>query len=224
MSTPGNPNPHLAAIDIVGPSIPSGTLKELNKRMDETGDRLAARFNSIDDTLYEMLQMMKSIKAKVDTFCPDPSDNLEGSEAYESVRDDGEFDSGQGSTTIITRHDRHARYTGNKRLPDGSLNLQRVAQGISGLPMTGQETQIQSIWPQVTLPQEAKKLGETQSKNKVNISAGLRLVRADDRVFDKLGQIQTLLKIALVPYKLWASRVALELSGDFHQYCKGIKL
>ncbi|CAD6503661.1 BgTH12-03320 [Blumeria graminis f. sp. triticale] len=47
-----------------------------------------------------------------------------------------------------------------------------------------------------------------------------RLVKADIHVFEKLSEIQSALRVALVPYPIWTERLTHEMSGDF----KGIRV
>ncbi|RKF82038.1 hypothetical protein GcC1_018023, partial [Golovinomyces cichoracearum] len=82
---------------------------------------------------------------------------------------------------------------------------------------TREEKEVREIWPQIVLPHETKDYGEAVDKNKVALPSHLRLVRADRKAFKNLSDIQDLLRIALVPYRLWPRRVASESSGDFQQ-------
>jgi hypothetical protein len=76
---------------------------------------------------------------------------------------------------------------------------------------------IRDAWPDLTLQIEAKKFGECQNKNKAIIPALLRLMYANQEVFSKLGEIQRILQLALVPYKLWPLQAAIKLEEDFKQ-------
>ncbi|KAI1106874.1 hypothetical protein F4804DRAFT_329839 [Jackrogersella minutella] len=105
--------------------------------------------------------------------------------------------------------------TNQERLPDGKLNLQRT--NVYSEPSTRQEERVKWIWPEAVLPSEAAGFAKGESNNIVVIPANLRLVWADNSVLDKLGEIQNRLKIALVPYELWATRMSIELAGDFQQ-------
>jgi hypothetical protein len=64
---------------------------------------------------------------------------------------------------------------------------------------------------------EANVIGEIHEKNKVNIPSQYRLINADHKVYNKLREVQRLLQMALVPYRFWAQRIAIEMNGDFLQ-------
>ncbi|RKF53442.1 hypothetical protein GcM3_218021 [Golovinomyces cichoracearum] len=98
--------------------------------------------------------------------------------------------------------------------PNGALNL-HPKRNFSFSKR--EEKEVREIWPQIVLPREAKDYGEAADKNKVALPSHLRLVRAERKVFKKLSDIQDLLRIALVPYRLWPRSLASELSGDFQQ-------
>ncbi|RKF73111.1 hypothetical protein GcM3_095024 [Golovinomyces cichoracearum] len=102
----------------------------------------------------------------------------------------------------------------SKYHPNGALNLHPKRNFSFS---TREEKEVREIWPQVVLPHEAEDYGEAADKNKVALPSHLRLVRADRKVFKNLSDIKYLLRIALVPYRLWPRRVASELSGDFQQ-------
>ncbi|ORY59943.1 uncharacterized protein BCR38DRAFT_497386 [Pseudomassariella vexata] len=106
------------------------------------------------------------------------------------------------------------RYSDAERNLDGTINLTRAS---NTMAYTDDEKRVQDAWPDIMLQAEAEGLGECQEKNKVVLPVHLKLVRADEKVFDKLSEIQLLLRQALVPYRLWGIRVALELNGDFQQ-------
>ncbi|RKF54496.1 hypothetical protein GcC1_211024, partial [Golovinomyces cichoracearum] len=102
----------------------------------------------------------------------------------------------------------------SKYHPNGALNLHPKRNFSFS---TREKKEVREIWPQIVLPYEAEGYGEAADKNKVALPSHLRLVRADRKVFKNLSDIQDLLRIALVPYRLWPRRVASELSGDFQQ-------
>jgi hypothetical protein len=83
--------------------------------------------------------------------------------------------------------------------------------------MTAQEQRVWNAWPEVVLERDVAAMGQTQEKNKVTIPQHLRLDKADHTVFPKLREIQKLLRMNLVPWNLWATRVSLELDDDFLQ-------
>ncbi|POS82548.1 hypothetical protein EPUL_005935, partial [Erysiphe pulchra] len=64
-------------------------------------------------------------------------------------------------------------------------------------------------------PQDVQDDAFTSVKNKVILKPEWRLIVANADVFKKLSNIQNALQIALIPYHLWAQRVAIEMSGDF---------
>ncbi|KAI2619458.1 hypothetical protein GGS26DRAFT_324672 [Hypomontagnella submonticulosa] len=98
---------------------------------------------------------------------------------------------------------------------DGTINLQRTA--YNGATRTTQEEIIKYIWPEAVIPSEAENFPHCESKNRVVLPSNLKLTWADQTVFGKLRAIQDRLKVALVPYEHWPTRVAMELAGDFQQ-------
>ncbi|KAI2471850.1 hypothetical protein F4781DRAFT_385262 [Annulohypoxylon bovei var. microspora] len=105
--------------------------------------------------------------------------------------------------------------TSGERFSDGKLNLQRT--NILNEAQTNQEGKVKQIWPEAVLPTEAYGFPKCEEKNKVVIPSSLKLIWADHTVLDKLSEIQNRLKVALVPYSLWTTRISTELSGDFQQ-------
>ncbi|KAI1085965.1 hypothetical protein F5B19DRAFT_231907 [Rostrohypoxylon terebratum] len=105
--------------------------------------------------------------------------------------------------------------TDAERLPNGKINLHRKPN--EQYAIGSQEERIKGIWPDVVLSTEASYFQRCEEKNKVVIPSNLKLVWADNTVLEKLTEIQNRLKIALIPYKVWSTRVATELSGDFQQ-------
>jgi hypothetical protein len=69
---------------------------------------------------------------------------------------------------------------------------------------TKEERYVTTIWPELVVQAEADVIGETHEKNKVNIPSQYRLINADHKVYNKLREVQRLLQMALVPYRLWA--------------------
>lgn len=55
----------------------------------------------------------------------------------------------------------------------------------------------------------------TSAKNKIILKPEWRLTRANTDVFDKLSEIQSALRTALVPYYLWPERLTCEMLDDF---------
>jgi hypothetical protein len=87
----------------------------------------------------------------------------------------------------------------------------------SNTKKTKKERYITTIWPELVVQAEADVMGETHEKNKMNILSQYRLINADHEVYNKLREVQRLLQMALVSYRLWAQRVAIEINGDFLQ-------
>lgn len=74
---------------------------------------------------------------------------------------------------------------------------------------------VRKAWPEAIFPQDIQDDAFTSVKNKVILKPEWRLIVANADVFKKLSNIQNALQIALIPYHLWAQRVAIEMSGDF---------
>ncbi|KAI5861621.1 hypothetical protein GGS23DRAFT_142228 [Durotheca rogersii] len=106
--------------------------------------------------------------------------------------------------------------TSQNRFPNGTTNASIYH---PPNPRRTTETQREGIvaakWPGVILPSDAANFPKCSSKNRVTIPPHLRLVRADHKTLGKLDEIQCRLRNALIPYELWAARVATELAGDF---------
>ncbi|KHJ32830.1 hypothetical protein EV44_g3498 [Erysiphe necator] len=80
------------------------------------------------------------------------------------------------------------------------LTLQSKIEGSSG----------QIFAPKTELQKNSNSVGILQPQNPAK-----RRQIANADVFKKLSNIQNALQIALIPYHLWAQRVAIEMSGDF---------
>lgn len=70
-------------------------------------------------------------------------------------------------------------------------------------------------WLEAVFPEDIDDKAFISIKNKVVLKHKWQLVEANLDVFTKLTHIQTVLQLALIPYHLWANRVAMEMSGDF---------
>jgi hypothetical protein len=73
--------------------------------------------------------------------------------------------------------------------------------------MNAQKRRVWKTWLKIMLEKNGKRLGEIQNKNKIAILARLQLKTADHQIFSKLRNIQQLLQITFVPWRLWATRV-----------------
>ncbi|KAI0999759.1 hypothetical protein K3495_g8439 [Podosphaera aphanis] len=74
---------------------------------------------------------------------------------------------------------------------------------------------VKKAWPEAVFPEEIDDEAFNNVKNKVVLKPEWRLIEANSDVFTQLSHIQTALRMALIPYHLWANRVAMEMSGDF---------
>ncbi|POS82919.1 hypothetical protein EPUL_004798 [Erysiphe pulchra] len=92
------------------------------------------------------------------------------------------------------------RFLEPNRLPDGQLNFQ-----VPFRPST------------VILPSQAHLYGETNFKNKVIFKNDTKLSTTDENSLNVLRSIQDQLVVALVPYNLWAMKVAFVMDDDFQQ-------
>ncbi|KAI5867351.1 hypothetical protein GGS23DRAFT_172787 [Durotheca rogersii] len=86
-----------------------------------------------------------------------------------------------------------------------------------GTAETHQERFVRAKWPPVILPSEAAKFPTRAGGDWVEIPSRLRLVWADHKTLEKLGEIQDRLQAAMFPYELWVIRIICELAGDFQQ-------
>lgn len=82
--------------------------------------------------------------------------------------------------------------------------------------LTQGEKFVKRAWPEAVFPNDIQDAAYTSVKNKVVLKPEWRLIVANGEVFNKLHHIQNALQMALVPYYLWASRVTIDMSGDFH--------
>ncbi|KAI2615004.1 hypothetical protein GGR54DRAFT_314300 [Hypoxylon sp. NC1633] len=89
----------------------------------------------------------------------------------------------------------------NISTPRRPRDSQRITQPDNGLPRG--------------LSRERTRSGTGRRTSSAELA--LRFVWADHKVMDKLRMIQQQLRIALIPYELWTTRVSSELSGDFEQ-------
>ncbi|KAI1001092.1 hypothetical protein K3495_g7106 [Podosphaera aphanis] len=80
---------------------------------------------------------------------------------------------------------------------------------------TPAEKFVKEAWPQAIFPEDIGFEGEASAKNRVSFEPEWRLITADHSVFSKLKHIQASFQMALVPYRLWSQRLALEMDGDF---------
>ncbi|RKF57556.1 hypothetical protein OnM2_073067 [Erysiphe neolycopersici] len=102
-----------------------------------------------------------------------------------------------------------------ERLPNGDFNLEIPYKMPQAL--TSQEQRILQDWPEVVLPSQAHLYGATSHKNKVNFKPDTKLTIANHTVIQTLSDAQDQLKIALIPYHLWAMRLTHIMDGDFQQ-------
>ncbi|KAI6250617.1 hypothetical protein HI914_00622 [Erysiphe necator] len=86
--------------------------------------------------------------------------------------------------------------------------------------LTDVERFVKETWPEALLDRDIDHHSFTSAKNKVVLKPEWRLTRANTDVFDKLSEIQSALRTALVPYYLWPERLTYEMSDDF----KGIRV
>ncbi|KHJ31568.1 hypothetical protein EV44_g5497 [Erysiphe necator] len=75
---------------------------------------------------------------------------------------------------------------------------------------------VKRAWPEAIFPKDIQDDAFASVKNKVVLKPEWRLVVANGEIFDKLLQIQNALQMALIPYHMWAKRVAMDMGGDFH--------
>ncbi|KAI0990803.1 hypothetical protein K3495_g17384, partial [Podosphaera aphanis] len=100
------------------------------------------------------------------------------------------------------------------RNPSGRLELHKSRINPSS-KLTPAEKFVKEAWPQAIFPEDIGFEGETSAKNRVSFKPEWRLITADHSVFSKLKHIQASFQMALVPYRLWSQRLALEMDGDF---------
>ncbi|KAI1098030.1 hypothetical protein F4804DRAFT_140997 [Jackrogersella minutella] len=199
------------------------SVKGANSRLDHFCENIKTRFikqdnetaevkqqiQQMDQRLnYQMSQIMEALNIKLTT--PDPQTPKDqpvdkGNHKHESPQ-------GHEPLPFATTP---AAYQNKSRLPDGNINLQKF--DVNDYATTEQERRIIKIWPEAVLSGDAVGMGRCDEKNKVIIPPTSRLIWADNTILDKLSDIQHRFKIALIPYDLWATRLATELAGDFQQ-------
>lgn len=95
---------------------------------------------------------------------------------------------------------------------------QNVPQDIS---LTSLEAFVKGIWPEAILERDINNDTFTSRKNKVVIKPEWRLDVADEKIFDKLSEIQSVFQVfqvfqvSLIPYCLWVERLTYEMSNEF---------
>lgn len=82
--------------------------------------------------------------------------------------------------------------------------------------LTISEKFVKRAWPEAIFPRDIQDDAYASVKNKVVLKPEWRLVVANVEIFDKLLLIQNALQMALIPYHMWAKRVAMDMGGDFH--------
>ncbi|KAI1003040.1 hypothetical protein K3495_g5161 [Podosphaera aphanis] len=207
---------------VAGMSLLNPTSLGLNKRINEMGDNidqaleeirkdignLRADVNQTKTNVAEILHILKTNSVKEPKV--EAGTSTEDEKMYSNITKLPEAEGKFKEAPVYEKNlQKDSKYHAN-----GALNLN--PRGNFSFS-TREEKEVREIWPQIVLPHEARDYGETASKNKVSIPITLRLVHADRKVFKKLGEMQDLLRIALVPYRLWPMRIALEMSGDFQQ-------
>lgn len=114
-------------------------------------------------------------------------------------------------------------WTTEERLPTGKLNLHRSAAYKKKHTENASEQYTHRVWPEIKLPDAVKAAGievdivpKDAYKHRVILDNSWTLYRANDlRVFEKLKLIQKALYQAAYPYKLWSTKLATLLDGDF---------
>lgn len=118
-------------------------------------------------------------------------------------------DENQINYSLIPKASQNSKY---RRTPDGRYDF---TQRYSHLPLNQQAVKMH--FPAMILPEQAPYEVEDCYNLKVIVPASLRLGEADHTVITKLGDIQDLFMIHLIPYSRWAWRLTSEMSDDFEQ-------
>ncbi|KAI0850917.1 hypothetical protein F5Y00DRAFT_268008 [Daldinia vernicosa] len=208
-----------------------------HQRMDEIGSKLHTTIDTIKaqmvqqnesfdnkmDTLMNamdiMQQSMKDMKTQISGFRNNPTTPAIKSSSTTPLATASSSSSQKSARQAPDTNQfkqKPVNVSDESRLANGKLNLHRPM-NTSRTIYTPQEEKVKSIWPEVVLSDQGNSYARCEDKNKVVLPPTLKLVWADNKVLDKLKEIQDRLMIALVPYNLWPIRIATELSGDFQQ-------
>jgi hypothetical protein len=101
-----------------------------------------------------------------------------------------------------------------ERHDDGTINFGFGNEYKADREYTLNDVRLKEIFPAMVLVDEYY-CPEGSARSKVTFPKELRLTIADATVLDKLEKIQTYLRVSMIPYAQWPSRVILELTGDF---------
>ncbi|KAI1004921.1 hypothetical protein K3495_g3297 [Podosphaera aphanis] len=193
----------------------------LNKRINEMGDIIDQALEVIRNDIGNLIVDVNQTKTNVAEILRIPKTNSVKEPTVETGTSTGDEQKYLNITKLPEAEGKfeeaprlRKKSSGSKYHANSALNLN--PRGNFSFS-TREEMEVREIWPQIVLPHEARDYGETASKNKVTIPITLRLIRADREIFKKLGEMQDLLRIALILYCLWLMRIALEMSGDYQQ-------
>ncbi|VDB84225.1 Bgt-20623 [Blumeria graminis f. sp. tritici] len=154
---------------------------------------MAERMDRIEITMYEIKTSLKAIQPR------NQSGKLAMSEA----------------SNLTTRPEKgKAPARPDTYPPVDSTNVTSKPEPDS-IVLTPGEKFVKEAWPQALLAHEVNHEAYTSIKNKVIIRPELRLDKANSTVFSKLAEIQSVFRIALVPYWYWPQRLCLDMKEDF---------
>lgn len=218
-------DPPRTASHWVGEAGSSRSNNQAHARLDELGEKLESQFTKMDYSIEQNSRDMQQLRDSIQdlTAVLTANQNTASGTTPGSTPTPPATGTPQGNPLPYAENP--VQQVSAERKPDGRLNLERFSPKAGAV--TIQEERIKTLWPEAILPSEAMTFPKCESKNKVVFPPNLKLVWADETVFDKLREIQHRLQQALVPYDLWAQRVSIELTGDFQQvaiYAKSWKL
>jgi len=219
------PSEEITPESIAGPPGQNPNTQQVNARVTKMGETIARhlkaldnRFDTLESALHSINAALAGLMAGRSTVTPATAENSRqwqnpnptGSQTPVSVTS-FPINPALASQAVV-------KSVAQPRDATGRINLEQYSNGAPWMEgLTPTEQKIKDIFPKMILKQQAPVDAEHAFRNKVAFPATLKIMKADYTVFEKLEQMQTLLRTALIPYSNWAPRVALELSGDFRR-------
>jgi hypothetical protein len=219
------PSEEITPESIAGPPGQNPNTQQVNARVTKMGETIAGhlkaldnRFDTLESALHSINAALAGLMAGRSTVTPATAENSRqwqnpnptGSQTPVSVTS-FPINPALASQAVV-------KSVAQPRDATGRINLEQYSNGAPWMEgLTPTEQKIKDIFPKMILKQQAPVDAEHAFRNKVAFPATLKIMKADYTVFEKLEQMQTLLRTALIPYSNWAPRVALELSGDFRR-------
>ena len=214
-------------IEETGPTKEPTTIASVNRKLKDSLSKVEDRFIAIEErlntiernceedrmlakdrhnTLEKYLQTMLMKADKVDT--------KETKKAPQSSKKDDQPDMAEKSAEQA-ESSKAKPLSKNPPPRNTSGRLQVLTKSDQRDDLSPGETFVKKAWPEAIFPEDIDDTAYASVKNKVILKPEWRLVEANSDIFTKLTRIQTALQMALVPYHLWAHRVASDMDGDF---------